>query len=80
MQGDEFASECDDSIVFFDQLRSDHRLHRHPKVHGTTLCVTAPPNRKTSPPVSAGFSFLGVSQKSAPPTRKAEYTRVAAPQ
>ena len=42
MQGDEFAGECDNSIAFFEQLRSDHRSHRHPKLHRTTLCVRAP--------------------------------------
>jgi hypothetical protein len=49
MQGDEFASECDDSIAFFEQLRSDHHLHRHPKFHGTTLCVTGPRNHGRKP-------------------------------
>ena len=43
MKGDEFAGECDDYIAFFDQLRSDQGLHRHPKLHRTTLCVTGPP-------------------------------------
>jgi hypothetical protein len=33
----------------FDQLRSNHHRHRHPKLHRTTLCVTGPRNQvKTS--------------------------------
>ena len=64
MQGDELAGECDDSIAFFEQLRSDHRLHRHPKLHRTTLCVTGPRNhgQRAVPiasalfPLRAGFS------------------------
>ncbi len=47
MQGDEFAGECDDSIAFFEQLRSDHHSHRHPKLHRTTLCVTGPRNQRS---------------------------------
>ena len=27
-----------------DRLRSNHRLHRHPKLHRTTLCVSGPRN------------------------------------
>jgi hypothetical protein len=34
-----------DSIAFFDQLRTNHRLHRYPKLHRTTLCVTGPRNQ-----------------------------------
>jgi len=33
-----------DSIAFLDQLRSNHRLHRHPELHRTTLCVTGARN------------------------------------
>jgi hypothetical protein len=43
MQGDNFASECDDSIAFFDQLCSDHHLHRHPKLHRTNAVRIRPP-------------------------------------
>jgi hypothetical protein len=34
-----------DSIAFFDQLRSNHHLHRHPKLDRTTLCVKGPGNQ-----------------------------------
>jgi len=47
--GDEFGSACQDSIAFFDQLRSNHHLHRHPELYRTTLCVSGPRNQiKTS--------------------------------
>jgi hypothetical protein len=39
------VAACQDSIAFFDQLRSNHHLHRHPKLHRTTLCVTGPRNQ-----------------------------------
>jgi hypothetical protein len=42
VDGDEFGSGCQDSIAFFDQLRRNHHLHRHPKFHRTTLCVSGP--------------------------------------
>jgi len=34
-----------DSIAFLDQLRRDHRLHRHPEFYRTTLCVMGPRNQ-----------------------------------
>jgi hypothetical protein len=34
-----------DSIAFFEHLRRDHRLHRYPKLHRTTLCVSGPRNQ-----------------------------------
>ena len=47
MQGDEFASECDDSIAFFDQLRSDYRLHRHPGTMDNAVRIEPPQLRKS---------------------------------
>jgi hypothetical protein len=34
-----------DSIAFFNPLGRDYRLHRHPKLHRTTLCVSGPRNQ-----------------------------------
>ena len=47
VEGDDFGSGCQDSIAFFDQLRGDHHLHRHPKLHRTTLCVSGPRNQRS---------------------------------
>jgi len=52
---------CDKLFLRVVQLlRSNYHLHRHPKVHRTTLCVTGPRNHSKGLPVrQALFAFAG---------------------
>ncbi len=54
------AMQVSTGPAIFKRLRSNHRLHRHSKLHRTTLCVSGPRNHKNVRRNPAGvFAFAG---------------------